>query len=339
LNIIDYSQFSNWLKCPWAWYERYINKRVPKRDYQRDDALALGSLVHDGLENYFRHGRPTISENAIKEQQPTRDCLETAEMLMHAYVQRYPQEQWPLQIMEEPCLFPIGIDGWTGMAKIDKYFQVDELTDLVANEEGHTFALEPGIWVMEHKTKAQSISRANWMMEWEVNRQASFQLLALRERFGDQVRGIVINVIEKPSTYTPKRKCQGCAQTYELATFIPKEDGHACMVCGHVQKLSPYKPTKDRTPSFFRVKVTRTTEQLHAHFREIGEVASRMKNYTAAVQAGFTLGYEVPNTRECVHRQYGPCEYLNNHLYNVSTLDDPNMEPKDTTKYMGLTIV
>jgi hypothetical protein len=333
LNIIDFSQFSTYQYCPLKWYERYQQRRVPKQTRQRDDAMALGSLVHDGLQNWFQNGSPTVLEGSVEEVNPTPDTLQTANFLLQAYVMRYPREEFALQGLEEPLTFPIGMDDWMGMAKIDRYFEVNAPGyELVANEDGHTIYLEPGIWIMEHKTKSASKKRSTYMLGWEVNRQASFQLLAAKHKFGDKVRGIIVNVIEKPREYVPRRKCGGCNEMYELASFIPAFEGkYSCQVCGFVQKLSPYKPQKERTCSFFRIKVTRDANALEQHLGEIVQMADRMK---AAMNGGFMM----PTTTNCVHDQYGPCEYFNNHLYNISVLDDPDMEEKDTSKYMGLTL-
>jgi len=299
--------------------------------------MALGSLVHSGLENWYKVGAPNIDNETVEDVNPTPECYNFAQQLLTEYIRQYPSEPWTLVSTEEPILRPFTEGGDDClMAKVDSYFYADQQLDLVSNEEGHTITLTPGYWVQEYKTKAASISRANYMAMWEANRQASFQLLALEHKLKEPVQGVIVNVIEKPQPYIPKRKCKGCGEQYELASYIPHADGHACPLCGHVQKLKPYEPKTERSASFFRMKVTRTAEQLEQHLTEARGVFGQMQ---AMIALGMDSYYFPPNTNSCVDMRFGPCSYFRNHTYNISTLEDGLMQEKDTTKYAGLTIL
>jgi hypothetical protein len=334
--FIDFSQYSTWQTCPWKWYERYVNKREPRPwGGQRDDAMCIGSLVHNGLEHWYRDKRPYIDDECIEEQTPTPETLALAKQLVADYVLQYPTEPWELVNVEEPLLRPILGGGMWLMAKVDAYFKVHEIMDLVATNEGHTITLTPGYWIQEYKTKSEGVSRANFMARWEVDRQASFQLLALEEKIGEPVQGVLINVIEKPKQYTPRRKCKGCGQMYELASFIPKGSEYACMVCGHMQKLKPYEPKVERTSDFFRIKVQRDSNTLERHLDEIVNVAQKMDN----MRRTGIMELEQPTTLNCVDTRWGECAYFRNHTYNISTIDDPLMVEKNTTKYSGLVVL
>jgi hypothetical protein len=336
MNLIDYSQYKTFCKCPWAWYERYRECMVPKPPpWQRDDALTVGTLVHNGLENWYKRGVPEIDVGVVEESNPTPDCAVLSQNLVYAYIQRYPSEPWTLIQTEEPVQMPLAA-GWNLLAKVDAYFQVDEEIELEdAVNPGQTLHLTPGVWIQEYKTKSQNISRANWMMGWEMNMQASFQALALQYKLGVPVQGAVVNVIEKPRVYIPKRKCKSCGEMYEFASYIPAgEAGYSCPVCGHIQKLNKYEPKVQPTPEFFRILVHRTQEELQRDLKQIMDTAFAMQNM-------ITTGRDAqpPNREACVDARFGPCDYFKNHKYNISVHEDDRMEKKDTSKYMGLEIL
>jgi hypothetical protein len=337
-NFLDYSQLTCWLKCPWQWYERYVNRRVPRPSgYQRDDAMTIGTLVHNGLEHWYKDKSPVIDQETITEATPTPDALALAQQLVVEYTRQYPTEPWELVNVEEPILADILGGETLLMAKVDAYFKVDNTMELVSSSEGHTISVTPGYWVQEYKTKSDSISRANYMAMWEVNRQASFQSLALAHKLGVEVQGVIVNVIEKPRPYIPKRKCKSCGQYYELASYLPVGPGeYSCMVCGTVQKLKPYEPKSEKHGEFFRMKVTRSKDQLDQHREEFGMVALDMKQMR---EVGLDHQYFVPNTNNCVDMRWGTCEYYRNHLYNILTSEDGLMVDKDTTKYSGLVVI
>lgn len=320
------------------WYERYVNRRVPRpSSYQKDDALTIGTLVHNGLEHWYKDKSPVIDQATIDEATPTPEALALARQLVVDYTRQYPTEPWELVNIEEPILAPILGGDTLLMAKVDAYFYVSETMDLVSSSEGHTITVTPGYWVQEYKTKSDSISRANYMAMWEVNRQASFQSLALQHKLGEPVQGVIVNVIEKPRNYVPRRKCKGCGQMYELASFIPTgTNEYSCPVCGNIQKLKPYEPKTERNGEFFRMKVTRTQEHLETHLDEFESVASKMENMR---NAGMANSPEVPNSSMCVDMRWGQCDYYRNHLYNIPTSEDGLMVDKDTTKYSGLVVV
>jgi hypothetical protein len=69
LDFIDFSQFNSFQKCPWFWAERYLRgyKQTYAGALQRDDAMAIGSLVHDGLEQYYKNSCPMITAATVEE--------------------------------------------------------------------------------------------------------------------------------------------------------------------------------------------------------------------------------------------------------------------------------
>lgn len=342
--ILDYSQYSLWSFCHWAWYERYVGQRQLRYDGQRYDALALGSLVHNALDNFAKEGKPYVSNEVREEINPTPECIEMAMLLVHGYIQKYPAEVWEVERAEQPLKFPLfgrpenNYTTLEGLAKLDGYFYVAKDTTIESGF-GPYITLSKGWWGKEYKTKAHARKRGEWIKEWQTKRQADFQILALDEwihekgrNSGTIVQGILVCVLEKPHEHTPRRKCQGCKETWDLASFIPESEGFRCPMCGCVQELSPYVPKVPKVPDFFRITVTRNPTQLAIAKQEMVQVAQEME---AMRKHG--LASVVPNRDACVnnvHRR--ECEYHGPHTYGGTVAEDHRYVQIDATKYMGL---
>lgn len=187
----------------------------------------------------------------------------------------------------------------------------------------------------EYKTKSPEVSLALFMQRWEMGMQGSFQILALEEELrkqgkGGVVQGILVNVLEKPKRYVPKRKCKGCQEYYEYALWLPTGDGqYSCPVCGAKQVLQALKENPvTRPPAYYRILATRTKEQLDRARREILVVGERMERMASKGLYG-----EPWNVENCVQYRRG-CGYFRNHLNGTSTLDDMGMQ--DVKEYRGL---
>lgn len=343
---IDYSQLSKFHFCPWGWYENYVRGMQPRYVGQRSDALALGSLVHNGLDNFGRTGKLLIDSTTVSEVNPTTECYQLAELLVAGYIRKYPAERWVMEHMEAAVEFPLLNTLWRGIAKLDRYFFVEEDTTIDAGLPGQTLTLGRGWWSQEFKTKAHGIPRNTWMKEWASKRQADFQLLALidlldhyphSERYTnsstDTVRGVLVSVLEKPREYTPMRKCKGCGVSYELASYLVSAAGHICPMCSHVQILSPYKPTVPSNPEFFRMIVTRTPHQLEEARYEISQAAEQMD---AMAQEG--MHHTPPHRDNCItNRWHRQCEYAEQHI-SGNRVAEPTFIHVDPYKYIGLPV-
>jgi len=340
--MIDYSQYSLWNFCPWAWYERYVGQRALPYTGQRSDPLCLGSLVHNALDNFSKEGKPYVDDATMTENNPTKDTYELALMLVHGYLRKYPKEIWPVERAEQPLRFPLDYDfsghvNLEGLAKLDGYFYVPEDTTINHGIDGSTLTLARGWWAKEFKTKAHGRNRAEWVKEWQTKRQADFQILALLEllfKKEEPIQGVLVSVLEKPHEYTPRRKCVKCKDQYDLASFIPQAEGFMCPVCGAVQELSPYIPKVPKEPSYFRITVTRTPEQLVVAKNEIQRVAQAMERMRVE-----GMDSVLPNRDACVnnvHRR--ECEYHAPHTYGGTTKEDRRYVQIEATKYMGVVV-
>lgn len=352
--MIDYSQFSLYNFCPWAWYERYVNQRQLRRVGQRSDPLCLGSLTHNGLDNFSKLGKPIIDEETIIENEPTRETLDLAQRLVQGYIRKYGVEPWPVERTEQPLRFPLADqidDAWPlpfdGLAKLDGYFYVPSDTTIESGLPGETLTLARGWWSREYKTKSYSRKRSEWIKEWQTKRQADFQMLALQHLLKQQmdryefyngfrppevVQGVLVCVLEKPYEHIPERKCKGCANTYPLATFDVTPEGYRCPVCRAVQTLKPYIAKSSHEPEYFRIIITRTPEQLEIARAEILSTALDMERVR---QNGMHTAR--PNRDACVNNVHRhECEYWEPHTYGGTTSDGFKYVKIDATKYMGL---
>jgi len=336
--ILDHSQYYTWMSCPWRWYEKYINKieRVPTR-VLRDDALCIGSLVHNGLENFYRSGRLNISPEAIEENTPTPATLYMCNIMIQQYAQQYagePSNQ--LELVEAPVIAKVD-DDYSILAKVDSYFYVPETVPVSVGFLGQTTMLTPGWWIREHKTKSPYISMESFMQRWLSDMQANFQCLTLQATLNEPVQGVLINVLEKPIIRAPKRKCKGCGSLQEFTTYIEVgENLYACPLCSYKQQLKQVE-AKSEAPrcNFYRLPVFRTQGQLEQAAAEIDNVAQSMLHL---VKEGMLAN--APRRPECAGQRWGPCEFQVIHVTNQGTPIDGKLHPKyqeaDTTKYMGL---
>ena len=344
INHIDYSQYKMWQFCRWAWYERYVLKRRKKwPQAMRDDALAVGSLVHDGLEGWYKNGTTDITEEVITKINPTPEALRLCKGLVFGYVQTYPREAWDLIRCEQPVRFAL-IPGRDGLAKIDLYFYIDNELRVESGVPGYQITLKPGWWIQEYKTKSSSTSFAEWMMHWTTNMQADFQMLALQEKFGSQVNGLLVNVIEKPNIYIPKRKCKECDQYWNYGAWQPGESGLFVCPNGHSQKLKPIDMQKEQPQgSYFRMVVERTPEQLansHYWIYQTAQQMEDMEQYSAGAVESPLVNVvgdgHPPDHEHCMNlgaRYARECEFFRPHTYGISTINNPEYE--ETEDYIN----
>jgi hypothetical protein len=346
--IVDYSQYSTWWTCPWLWYEKYIKGMSPRYVGQRDDALALGTLCHTALDNWSKSGKMVIDQEVLGDINPTPECLALAEMLVRGYVMKYPREIWKVEKTEQAVKFPIFNPDYSipkenvveGVAKLDGYFYVSDDTTIESGLPGQTLTLSRGWWSREYKTKSAGIDRALWMSEWAAKRQADFQLLALNHLIETQprhrgddvtVQGVLVSVLEKPREYKPKRKCQGCKQSWLLDLYRATPEGFTCPVCNHVQKLKPRLVHEGPMGEYFRMIVTRTPDQLEIARQEIRQVANMMQHLQ---REGLTA--YAPNRDNCIQNRYHKkCEFAEDHIAGT-VVAEPKYIKIDPYKYIGL---
>jgi len=328
--FIDYSAKRLFEFCPWAWFERYVNKRkVREREGQKNDPLTLGSLVHKGLEAWYKNDNIGFEMAGIVPQlNPIQECFTEATILVSNYITTYPTELWTPQLFEHPLRRSL-FNECELVAKIDGSFSLEEQLRISGGWQGEGIELEPGVYGLEHKTKSADIDKGLYVKSWQTNLQAAFQLLALQEHF-ENVRGILVNVLEKPRPYVPKCVCKRCKNLLERATYVATSTGHMCPICGAEQKLSTLKGARvERKYECWRFLVTRDQASLA---QSLDEIKSTAEDMAVMIQGEGMLEIS-PNRENCVTPNRGKtCEYFTPHLYNTDT---SGQEFQDTEDYVG----
>lgn len=312
---LDYSSWKEFKFCELAWYEKYRLQTRKAVSGQQYDVLTLGSLVHAGLQAHRETNASSIPAEAIDEFNPTPECLAWAQELLLGWLRNYSGENFTRYFCEEPLKFPL-VEGMDGLAKLDSYFILDQ-PQTIASGLGDTFTLEPGIWIHEYKTKAASKDIGKYLASWRMNMQANFQMLALRALLSKPVTGMLVNVLEKPADYQPRRTCKACKTVNELRNWEATGAGYACPACSNVQELDTSDKSKvKRIPKYYRIMVTRTLQQLSVAEQEIAQIAEDI----LAIDAGKRQPGR--NTEECAEtRWYRACDYFEPHSAGQSALD------------------
>ena len=337
--ILDYSAHAAWDTCPALWYEKYVN-RLRRRwpPGQRSDALALGSLVHAGLQVWQETRTVEIPQSVVDEVTPTRETYSLAQELVWGYARTYPEELWPLVRCEEPLRFPITPEV-CGLAKVDTYFYVPEPTEIETGLGGLRMTLSEGYWIHEYKTKSPYIPSGIYMQAWDTNLQASYQTLALRELLRGQgvdpgaVQGVLINVLEKPRRHVPSRKCRACQESYEFATWVPTGTGeYSCPMCGSRQKLTPLREAQPQIPPvYYRFPVVRSEATLTRHREIIKQTGQEM-----LWMKGGGLRSAAWRTGKCVDTQWKrACDFFAPHTHGWEAGSDPEIY-ETAPDYRGL---
>lgn len=344
--FIDYSQYTTYMKCEWYWVEKYLRQVAKQRPNKpKEDALTLGTLVHTALEGYRKNGTINITDEVIAKVEPSPECIAWANKLVTGYVQAYPQEEFTKYYCEDPIRFDLGAYSVDGLAKVDSYFHVDTPTTINGGLDGQSLTLNPGWWVHEYKTKAADRDRGNYILGWGMNMQAVFQMLALQYHINEPVQGVLVNVLEKPKEYIPRHTCKQCRGQYERRDWVPKEDGYECPVCGNRQKLDVSDKSKvARVPSYYRLMVGHTPEELEVGKQEIKRIGLRMNElryneYSHPLRSDVSEPAPPPirRTSECVHEWFGPCEYYTPHREGREATGQMGFVAVDALGYVGET--
>ena len=281
MNYIDYSQHHLWKECPWKWYERYVRGLSQKYDGPRDDALAIGSAYHSGMENWYGKRKIQIAPKVLEDLCLTKEAHDLVMHLLVSYSIQYPNDPWPVISIEEPVTRKLfgGSGSYSLVAKIDQEFRIEEPTT-IASGWGENLVLDPGVWTNEFKTKGASVDIGHYVMGYRFNLQPSYQLLALQAKHGTDARGVLMNVVEKPQVYIPRRKCKACGRQSPYSQWVVtsmEDKVFMCPQCKGTQILQPPKDKEPDSPKFFRFPVYRSDERLAVDLDLIVATAKKMQ--------------------------------------------------------------
>lgn len=344
----DQSQLHTIQECEFKWLEKYVRGLVPTRSttQARNDAMAIGSLAHAGLEVFERDGSTTIPQETIDEIRPTPDTLAQAQTLVAAYTTYAERGNWPLMMFEEPLVGRnVGTDGAIKnlMAKVDFAFYVDQPTviRIGVGEFIGSEILQPGYYIQEYKTKDISKDRGSWIKEWQMKPQADFQLDCLAEHIAmnglqpGPVNGILVTVLEYERPRPPMRTCRRCHEKLPFASFLELPSGQwQCVLCGRESTLKPVEHRQESQPLIWKTLITRTQENLNAAVDNIILWCRR------AIDVEYQWGRGNPvqrmNNDRCLTTWGAECDYYSAHSnWMPATAAGGEYVQIDTKKYMA----
>lgn len=278
---LDNTQYTAFSKCPLYWYEKYVNKVHRPVEGQRQDALAIGIHVHNALENGYRRNSFRVDEATSVEYPLTPEAALEVRTMIEYYRQQYPGGpiELPWTGLETPLEY-VYSDDLTLVAKVDGYSTNDKPIN-IPDGMGDSIHLEPGVYGFETKTKAPYLDRGLYMKEWGAAMQGSFQLLCLKKQVDNtRIRGIIINVIERPKIYTPRKTCKGCNELLPLYTYTIEPNGvYRCNSCNHSNKFpGPFPEPRVDPPFTWRFLIERSEERLLIDLETIKTVAKLMNS-------------------------------------------------------------
>lgn len=323
--VLDNSQYSAWWKCPTYWFTVYIAGVQKAWEGQRNDPLCIGSLFHNGMENWYGNKKIKLDQDVLDDNTPDKESYDLVMNLLTNYVTKYPYEPWEIESIEQAYRIPL-ISDWEAVAKVDKVAIVSKPTEIESGIDGQPIIVPPGRYALEHKTKSGWGSRAMYINGWRRRKQVDFQQLCAG------VNGVIINIAEKPAVRQPTRKCQGCKNTFEFRAWLPiKDRRYQCSSCGHEQELKPVE-IKQKDPEFFRIFQARRPDQLEASLEEFKDVATQMDDIING------LATPKVNPLSCIDERWNrQCDYL----LDCEAFTDPLQRPgfvkiSDPLHYIGL---
>jgi len=334
---IDNTQYSTFIRCQAEWYERYCLGQRKAYIGERDDAMAIGIAIHSILENGYVNGSFTLPDDVAQDLTLTTEAMLEVRTMAEAYRNQYPSG--PIEFewigLEEPISYDAG-DGITIKAKVDGYFKVNNTIEISGGLDD--IYICPGIYSFETKSKSPGYDRGLYLADWQANMQASFQLLTLKANADklninpDEVRGVLVNVIERPKVYEPRRTCKACDKLIEVKYYRLNGKTYHCPLCDYGNTFTGTIGTARVDPPFmYRFMVERGAERLALDEKTIKQVALEMFKVK-------DLNHQlVYNRTSCVNMQWRKkCEYYDPHnsYVPINSIGYPGFEQFDPIAYL-----
>lgn len=197
---VTVSEMQDYLKDEWRWYAKWVLDRVPRR---WSDALILGTMIHDVLESYFSGGEPILSnafdgavvsekakrfpdpDHAAAHARALKQLVPLREQIL-GFVDLYPVKE-TLEV-EQPFELPLwpssppGGRAWVFRGRRDRVVRIFS-GDRIAH--------------MQHKSLAGNKPVDTFVRSLARSMHETMYGYDLRQRYGDEYAGSIINVIRK----------------------------------------------------------------------------------------------------------------------------------------------
>ena len=333
---IDNTQYSCFMRCQAEWYEQYVLKHKAQQLGERDDAAAIGIAIHNVLENGYKNGKFNLTVDTADELTLTNEALMEVRIMAEAYRNKYPggPVEFPWTGLEAPISFIID-DVYQIKAKVDGYFEC--VDPIIVSGGVSDIYLQPGIYSFETKSKSSGYDRGLYLADWAANMQASFQLLTLKANAATlgidpaMVKGILVNVIDRPKIYEPRRTCKGCDVMTQVKYFRLCGKVYHCPHCDFGNTFTgPMGQARVDPPFLYRFLVERSDERLAFDLQTIKAVAKEMEKVATTHNPIYTR-------TQCVNMQWRKrCQFYEPHnaIVPMSAVGYPGFVEFNPTAYL-----
>ena len=198
------SELGTWLNCRRQWWWEYVELLAPS---QIKEPLVIGSAAHEALELYFKTLQAGKTPDAkviiatvvkklkimadlemkrgfqsIKVNEVYEKAIAFVRGFLNNYISHWSREDSKFKVLDVECVFKIPL--------------IKNL-DIVGKIDGVLEAKDGSIWVLEHKT-ASRVS-GSYIDKIDFSQQVIVYMAAVKHLYGKYPRGIVYDLILKPS--------------------------------------------------------------------------------------------------------------------------------------------
>lgn len=215
---IDNSACNEFRTCPMLFFENRLAEDTglePKSQVNEVTPLALGSRIHELLEEYYQDMQPVRNMVAAYPKSPN-DALENeADIIISAYKAKYPVENFEIVDVERtfkvqlpslcPQCYTLGeLDLYDDMLKIQWMYCPKCRHSFIGNRHIYTGKIditfrENGLLnIMDHKSEKRR-SNSNHPKKWAATDQASLYLWAASKIYNEEIGNFYVNILKRPS--------------------------------------------------------------------------------------------------------------------------------------------
>jgi hypothetical protein len=290
--LITNSRLRAFRRCPRYHQHAYVDLVRP---VEQSYALRFGTLIHLGLEHYWKADTFKLSAafSAMRAAESDEFELVKAEELLRGYSIRWADDGWETIAVEKEFSVPL-VHPATGEVFPAR---LGGKLDALARKDGR-------VYIPEHKTSSEDISPGSvYWQKLTLDSQVSTYLQAAKEMGYSDVAGVLYDVLLRPpmepkkATPEESRKYTKATKTQPSRLYANQRDTDESLEEYRIRLREDI--ASDPDCYYQRGTVVRTES-------EEREAAFDLWHWSEAVLRG---GYAPRNTEQC-RTVYGTCPYL-----------------------------
>lgn len=288
--ILTYSMMNNFLACRRMYEYRYERNLVP---VEKSAALSFGTLVHAGLEFWFKYHNANGAVNAVESLAEKLDIDEIevakASVLLERYTKFYSLDPFDVEEVEYEFCTPL-INPKTKYPS--KTFRLSGKVDGIVRMNGKLF-------ILEHKTTS-AIDDA-YIGRILIDSQISIYANAISYVLNEPVVGAIYDILVKPRTKFKEGETEEQFEARKAELLAKSKTGKTTAKRQERETIEQYKErlNADITDDNFRREIVCfSKEDLREHLAEVWDIGQALRHPCI-----------FRNTGNC--SKYGkPCPYL-----------------------------